>query len=183
MTTDRAKQIIGDAADAHDLEDDELWERIVKDLDYPHPSGYEAAHKKIRALCDLCIDDAGADADVDEMAQVLRGEIKRRADEHDLVSTTSRLSPSDVIEASYIWCRGETGDVTMDTELTFGQYEGKTIRWLFENDRDYANWVISEMVENRPHLATFLAIEEDKRREAEETAGRTYFRRGDECIA
>lgn len=58
--------------------------------------------------------------------------------------------------------------------------EAKTIRYLFENARDYANWIISEMITDRPHLATFIAIEEDRRRK--EGGGYHVYCRGDECI-
>lgn len=180
MTTEEAKTILSSAAAAHDRETDALWEQVMKNFFVLRPAGYEAAHKRIRAICNQCIEHADAQADAEEMAEALREEIKTRADAHENVQTSSRLAPSEVIEASYIWCRGETGEVTMDTELSFGQYEGKTIRYLFENARDYANWIISEMITDRPHLATFIAIEEDRRRK--EGGGYHVYCRGDECI-
>lgn len=161
MTTDKAKQIIKNAASAHGRDASDLWERITSELRAPVVAGPYAGYGVIKQISEQAIEAAGADADPHEMAQALRGEVKDRMQptSDDTIQT---------IEASYIWARGETGDWAMDSELTFGKHKGLTLSELFDEDRDYANWIVKEMKENRPHLATFLALEEDRRREDED---------------
>jgi len=113
------------------------------------------------------IEGAGLGATRHEVAQALREEITSRAASGECRSV-GREGPGELIEASYIWYRRETLEEELGHALTFGKHEGKSLEWLFENDREYANFVIKEMVKGRPKVATTLAVEEDRRREREE---------------
>lgn len=173
MTRSEAVTIIEDAADALGQSANELWNQILHELSTPSVAGPHSAYRIILQISDQSSDAAGADADKHEMAGALRDEIIKRAEEGHF----SELNV-DRLEASYIWARGEKGDVTLDTELTFGKHEGLTLSELFEEDRDYVNWIIKEMKADRPFLATFLAIEEDSRREEEDDTY-TFWREDD----
>ena len=174
MTTDRANQIIEDAANAHGRRPDDVWSRLTSELKAPTVAGPYAAYGAIVQMCGQMIKAAGTDADEHEMAEALRGELKEQM-QPTSDDTIHR------IEASYIWARGETGDWTMDSELAFGKHQGLTVAELFEKDRDYANWIVKEMKADRPHLATLIALEEDRRREDEERAY-TYWREEDHLL-
>ena len=174
MTTHEAQQMIKDAASVYGRDASDLWDRITSELRSPVVAGSYAAYGVIVQISKQVIEAADADADSHEMAQALRGRVVDLASKHGEKS-------AQVVEASYIWARGETGDVSMDTELNFGKHEGRTIGELFEEDRDYVNWIIKEMKEARPHLVTFLALHEDKRRQDEDHSY-TYWRDEDHLL-
>lgn len=92
-----------------------------------------------------------AEADVDATWRVLLGQCLS----HDLTGA----SPSELAEQAHgkalpltHQCQEEKDDVV----LCFGKYEGKTLRWVLENDPDYVTWMHQTIDDLPEELGTLL---------------------------
>ena len=164
MDTQTAEEMLTGEVEAEGHTLDEWYDMIQRQIGRP---GSDSSYQEIMKSLTGGFDEETAH----EVAQAIREKILSRFDK----------SHRKIVEASYAWHRGETGDMTMDSEISFGQYEGMTVREMLDEDEDYASWVVSEMRENRTHLTVLLADAIDERR-AESEGISVYLRRDDDYI-